>query len=41
MIAAELETCRVLEDPASRVLAGGYVVPGATFYERGFSVPSH
>jgi hypothetical protein len=41
MTTAELATCRVLEDPASPILAGGYIVPCAAFYEWGFDVPSH
>jgi hypothetical protein len=35
MMAAELTTCRVLEDPASPILAGGYVTAYVAFYERG------
>jgi hypothetical protein len=41
MIVAELATCRVSDDPTSPVLVGGYIVACASFYERGFSVPSH
>jgi CxxC motif-containing protein (DUF1111 family) len=41
MTATELMTYRVPEDPASPVLAGGYIVTCVAFYERGFSVPSH
>jgi hypothetical protein len=41
MTAAELATCLVPEDPASPTLAGGYIVACMTFYEHGFSVPSH
>jgi hypothetical protein len=43
MTTIELATCLVPEDPASPVLAGGggYIVAYATFYERGFGVPSH
>jgi hypothetical protein len=41
MIAAELGTCRVPEDPASPPLVGGYVMACTTFYERGFIMPSH
>jgi hypothetical protein len=41
MIVVELATCRVPENPASPAPAGGYVVSCATFYERGFGVPSH
>jgi hypothetical protein len=33
MMAAELVTCRVPEDPASTLPAGGYVVSYAVFYE--------
>jgi hypothetical protein len=43
MTMAELATCRVPEDPASPIQAGGggYVVACATFFERGFGVLSH
>jgi hypothetical protein len=41
MIAAELATCHVPEDPASPILVGGYVMASAAFYERGFNVPSY
>jgi hypothetical protein len=41
MMVAELATCHVPKDPASPILAGGYMVACATFYERGFDVPSH
>jgi hypothetical protein len=41
MMAVELTTCCVLEDPASPVPLEGYVVAFATFYERWFGVPSH
>jgi hypothetical protein len=41
MMAADLATCRVPEDPASPVIAGGYMVACVSFYERGFGVPSH
>jgi hypothetical protein len=41
MTAAELATCHVPKDPTSPTPAGGYVVACMTFYERGFSVPSH
>jgi hypothetical protein len=41
MMVAELATCRVPEDPASPIQAGGYVVACVVFYERGFGVPSH
>jgi hypothetical protein len=40
MMAAELVTCHVPEDPASPVPVGGYVVAYMAFYERGFGVPS-
>jgi hypothetical protein len=33
MIAAELATCRVPEDPASPALAGGCVMACVAFYE--------
>jgi hypothetical protein len=41
MIATELATYHVLEDPASPAPVGGYVVSYTVFYERGFGVPSH
>jgi hypothetical protein len=41
MAAAELEACRVLEDPAFPMPANGYVVSFMMFYERGFSMPPH
>jgi hypothetical protein len=41
MTAVELVTYHVPKDPSSNVLAGGYVVAYAIFYERGFGVPSH
>jgi hypothetical protein len=41
MIAVELATCHVPEDPASPVPAGRYAVACAAFYERGFIVLSH
>jgi hypothetical protein len=41
MAVVELATCRVLEDPTSPALMGGYVMVCAAFYERGFGVPSH
>jgi hypothetical protein len=41
MMAAELTTCRVPEDPASPILGGWYVMACVVFYEWGFSVPSH
>jgi hypothetical protein len=39
MMAAELATCHVTEDPAFLVQAGGYVMVCTTFYELGFGVP--
>jgi hypothetical protein len=41
VMAAELTTCRVPEDPSSLVQAGGYVVACTTFYKRGFHVLAH
>jgi hypothetical protein len=41
MIAVELATCHVPEDPASPVSVEGYVMACATFYEWGFGLPSH
>jgi hypothetical protein len=41
MMAAELATCHVPEDPASPVQAGRYVMACMTFYEWGFGVTSH
>jgi hypothetical protein len=41
MMAGDLATCCVPEDPASPVIAGGYKVACVSFYERGSSVPSH
>jgi hypothetical protein len=40
MMAAELMTCHVPEDPASPVQVRGYVMACTVFYERGFGVPS-
>jgi hypothetical protein len=37
----ELVTCCVPVDPSFSVPVGGYVMACVTFYERGFSVPSH
>jgi hypothetical protein len=37
----ELEDCRVAEDPASPIQAGGYIVACVAFYEWGFGVVSH
>jgi hypothetical protein len=41
MTAVELATCRVPDDHACPILAGGYIMACTTFYERGFGVPSH
>jgi hypothetical protein len=41
MTVAELATYCVFEDPMSLAPVGGYVMACVTFYERGFSVPSH
>jgi hypothetical protein len=41
MMAAELVTCRMPEDPASPVQVRGYVVASVVFYEWGFGVPTH
>jgi hypothetical protein len=41
MMAVELMTYHVPEDPTSPVSAGGYVVFYMAFYERGFNVSSH
>jgi hypothetical protein len=41
MAAAELEACRVLEDPAFPAPAEGYVVSFVAFYERGFGMSPH
>jgi hypothetical protein len=41
MIAAELATCPMPEDPASLAPVGGYVMACAMFYKIGFGVPSH
>jgi hypothetical protein len=41
MTVAELATYRVPEDHASPAPAGGYIMACATFYERGFVVPSY
>jgi hypothetical protein len=41
MMTAELATFHVPEDPASPVLARGYIMASTVFYERGFGVPSH
>jgi hypothetical protein len=41
MIAAELATSRMPEDPSSPTPVRGYVVVCMAFYKRGFGVPSH
>jgi hypothetical protein len=41
MIATELATCPMPEDPTSLTPVGGYVMACATFYKIGFGVPSH
>jgi hypothetical protein len=41
MMAMELVTCRVPEDPVSPTLVEGYVVSFVAFYERGFGVSPH
>jgi hypothetical protein len=41
MMAAELVTCRMPEDPAAPVQVRGYVVASVVFYEWGFGVPTH
>jgi hypothetical protein len=41
MMALELMTYRMPEDPTFPVLVRGYMVECMTFYERGFGVPSH
>jgi hypothetical protein len=41
MTTAELATFHVPEDPASPVLARGYIMASMVFYEWGFGVPSH
>jgi hypothetical protein len=40
MMAVELVTCCVPEDPSSPMPAGGHVVACAVFFEWGFSVAS-
>jgi hypothetical protein len=40
-IALEVTACRMLEDPTSRVQAGGYAMACVVFYEWGFSVLAH
>jgi hypothetical protein len=41
MMATELATYCVPEDPVSPTLVEGYVVSFVAFYERGFDVSSH
>jgi hypothetical protein len=41
MAAAELEACRMPEDPMFPTPAEGYVVSFVAFYEWGFSMPPH
>jgi hypothetical protein len=41
MMVAELAACRVPEDPASPIQAGGYVVACTAFYEWGFDLLAH
>jgi hypothetical protein len=41
MMAVELTTGHVSEDPASPMPVGGYIMACAAFYERGFGVPLH
>jgi hypothetical protein len=41
LIATELATSHMPEDPASTALAEGYVMDLAVLYEQGFGVPSH
>jgi hypothetical protein len=41
MTMVEIAACRVPEDLASPIQAGGYVMACMTFYEWGFGVPSH
>jgi hypothetical protein len=41
MMASDLVTCHMPEDPASHVSMGGYVMACTAFYEQGFGVPSH
>jgi hypothetical protein len=41
MVAAELEACRVPEDPAFPTPVAGYVVSFVVFDERGFIIPPH
>jgi hypothetical protein len=41
MMAAELASCVLLEDPAFPAPIEGYVVSFVAFYEWGFGTPSH
>jgi hypothetical protein len=41
MMATELTTCHVLEDPAFSTPVEGYVVSFMAFYEWGFGTPTH
>jgi hypothetical protein len=41
MTVAELEVCRVLEDPTFSVPTEGYMMSFMAFYERGFGRPPH
>jgi hypothetical protein len=41
MAVAELEVCRVLEDPVFPTPIEGYVVSFTTFHEQGFGMPPH
>jgi hypothetical protein len=41
MAVAELEACRVTEDPVFPLPVGGYMVLFMAFYERGFGMPPH
>jgi hypothetical protein len=41
MMAVELVTCRIPEDTASLIQAGGYIMACTTFYEWGFGLLAH
>jgi hypothetical protein len=41
MATAELEACRVPEDPTFPIHAEGYMVSFVAFYQRGLSMPPH
>jgi hypothetical protein len=41
MMAAELATCHMPEDPTSPIQVGGYVEACMAFHEWGFGVPPH